>query len=72
MWFYKQQVEDAKQKAWQFVKEKGAVKPLDYLARGAGGALPGSAGRFEEYEREWDGKTGSWVVRNVERGVFRA
>jgi hypothetical protein len=72
MWYFSKEIADAKQRAMQFARQRGAVKPLDYLARAAGGALPGSQLRFEEYEREWDGRKGSFVVRNIDRRVFTA
>ncbi|RVD88754.1 uncharacterized protein DFL_002927 [Arthrobotrys flagrans] len=70
MWYYKNEVADAKDKALAFAREKRAIKPLDYLAWGAGGALPGSHGRIQQYEQEWDGKKGSWYVRDVRRQQY--
>ncbi|KAF3212177.1 hypothetical protein TWF191_010588 [Orbilia oligospora] len=70
MWYYKNEVADAKDKALAFARDKGAIKPLDYLAWGAGGALPGSHGRIQQYEQEWDGKKGSWYVKDVGRQQY--
>ncbi|KAK6351403.1 hypothetical protein TWF718_004563 [Orbilia javanica] len=70
MWYYKNEVSDAKDKALAFARDKGAIKPLDYLAWGAGGALPGSHSRIQQYEQEWDGKKGSWYVRDVRRQLY--
>jgi len=70
MWYYKNQIADAKGKAITFAKETGAVRPLDYLAWGAGGALPGSHSRLLQYEQEWDGRKGSWYVRDIRRTQY--
>ncbi|KAF3907661.1 hypothetical protein AA313_de0206354 [Arthrobotrys entomopaga] len=70
MWYYKNELADAKDKALTFARDKGAIKPLDYLAWGAGGALPGSHARIMQYEREWDGKKGSWYVKDVGRQKY--
>ncbi|EWC46746.1 hypothetical protein DRE_03991 [Drechslerella stenobrocha 248] len=70
MWCYKNEVADAKSKALAFAREKGAIKPLDYLAWGVGGALPGGHNRLLEYEKEWDGRKGSWYVRDVQRSQY--
>ncbi|KAF3936934.1 hypothetical protein ABW19_dt0207441 [Dactylella cylindrospora] len=70
MWYYQNQIADAKERALAFARERGAVKPLDYLAWGAGGALPGSHARLLQYEQEWDGRKGSWFVRDIRRSQY--
>ncbi|KAK6355120.1 hypothetical protein TWF696_004243 [Orbilia brochopaga] len=70
MWYYRNELGDAKDKALAFARDKGAIKPLDYLAWGVGGALPGSHSRILQYEKEWDGTKGSWYVRDVRREQY--